>query len=142
MLYLCELRNICKLSDYPKQTFRTLLLAAAGFDKEILGEIFYKCDYSLSKFVLLLKNNTQAYQEEERLIIAAIKQFAEPTDLHLLFLLSNSAVPLNRELNVAGLKLDLLEEELNKRIASKNKIYGGNEHLNSSLTKIFNSQKN
>jgi hypothetical protein len=142
MLYLHELRNICKLSANTPQTYRSLLLVAAEYDKEILGEILFKSNYSLSKFICILKNTTQSHLEEDRLIIEAIKNYNEPTDLHLLMLLSKANIPLSIELKDKGLEMNLFEEELNKIIGCRNKIINKNEFVDDPLTKISNIQLN
>ena len=142
MLYLSELRNICNLNAITTQNFRSLLIVAAEYDRDTLGEIFYKCNFTLSAFLSIIRDNKLFHHDEDRLIIEAIKNYDEPSDLHLLLLLGKADIPLSQELKDKGLEMNLLEEELNKIIGCRNKIINKNAFVDDPLTKISNIQMN
>jgi hypothetical protein len=121
MLSLSELRSICILSKDGKAAFRSLLNTAAVYDKEELAEIFYESGFRLSQFKKLLEEEENVYPGEERLILEAIKENRNPSDLDLLLRLCERKVPLSEKLEAAGLSLDALKMNLLKRIKVKEK---------------------
>ena len=142
MLYLYELRNICRRKDINDQSFRSLLLAAAVYDKKAFGRIFYLCGFSLSKFEDIIKGCKEINVDEDRLVIEVIKRYNEPTDLHLVKILCEIEVPLSIELKKLGLDMFGLKNEINKMLSPDKKVFEKNEFLDDPLTNFLNIHLN
>jgi hypothetical protein len=143
MLTLHELRHICKVSSIEQVNFRTLLTAALIFDKDLIGEILYNSNFSLSKLTRILKTSKEDNAEEERFLIEIIKQKDEPSDLHLLRILCDKNTSLSQSLTKEGLSFELLVKELDRHILSSEKnVIGNNDFIESSLTRFTNIQLN
>ncbi|MFH1198535.1 MAG: hypothetical protein V1720_22735 [bacterium] len=138
MLSLHELRFLCMESLKRKPTFRALLQAAAIYDKEAMALLFYNAEYSLSAFVKVIKNETMVTADEEQSIITTIKNEAAPSALHLLRWLCITKSALSRELEKAGLNLELLLKQINILIMTvqKNNVLFSDSSNENPLTNL------
>jgi hypothetical protein len=120
-----------------RPTFRALLKAASVLNEVELGEMFYLANFSLGKFLEILKHPTGENREEECLIKEVVIKYNHPLEYHLLLAVIESRIPLAQELQRSGLSMQVFREMLDTRIAAyERKLMSDNEFKKHSLVDL------